>query len=572
MSDSLFPDSAADKGVSVYNPTWEAGRKPEPKSGPKPQPKPDRRQKANFASTDSPRSSIMGGESTLDALREIENSEFAASDFFKGPQRAMPSGRTATPWYQKTAIFAWIVVTTLWTFVARIALGMRWGFGAWLRRHPGAMVRAAEVLLWPVFFVGVSWYSNAANPFYVNEGFPWPWLGVWLIALRYGALAGSVAALILLAAWYLIAPAGGFPRLYFLGGTIVTLICGEFGSLWGERSTRFKEATTYLDDKIERLTRQLYLLKLSHDELEYELVDRPGTLRDALVELRALLDANDDIRSKLPCAKAMMEFLAQYCHIEAGGLYEYLDGPRPAIRKVTTLGEVRTPDASDPMLVRAVETGQSVHLQEALVDQSRQSPLLLVAPVRDAQNNTIGVLTVDRLPFTALNPDNLRNIWVLLQAYAEYLRLSSMSRDHALDWPQAPVALRHEFAWLQRLHLDYGLQSWCVLWRCDDAQAQAVLEHIRMQHASGEMAWLVQHEGHVMLACLLPFAGIAKVKFQQQRIEESIARSFGSQLAVGAVSAEDIWLGRADAWTMLYSRFQAGVEQDQSMFDMDVHA
>jgi polysaccharide biosynthesis protein PelD len=497
---------------------------------------------------------VLSGDSAMGALRELEVSTIAAADFLSDTQRAMPAGWTRLVWYKRPFVIAWLFIVVMWGYVERGVLAVRWGAGYWLRRRPGILVRAAEVLLWPPFFIALSWYSNVNNPFYINEGFPWPWLGVWLIALRYGALAGTVATIVLLAAWYAIAPVASFPRLYFLGGAILTLICGEFGSLWGARSVRFREASAYQEDKIERLTRRLYLLKVSHDELEYELVDRPGTLRDALVELRALLDAASGETGKLPGATAIMEFLARYCQIEAGALYAYIDGPTPVLVERARVGEVLPPDVLDPMVVRAVETGQAVHLQEELMDKSRKLSLLAVAPVRDTSGNTIGILMVRRMPFLALNPDNLRTIWVLLQAYAEYLRLSSVARETTRDWPGAPMSLRHEFAWLQRLQLDHGLQSWCVLWRCQSPQALQVLEHIQREHTSGEMAWLLQSNGQAVLVSLLAFVGTAQVKIQQQRIQASIARIFAGQLPEDAAWVEHIWLGSADAWVTLRQR------------------
>jgi polysaccharide biosynthesis protein PelD len=502
----------------------------------------------------------FSGESAVGALRELEVSTIAAADFLNDTKRAMPAGWMRVVWYKRPFVIAWVFVVVMWGYVRRGALAVRWAAGFWLRRRPGLLVQAAEVLLWPPFFIALSWYSNFANPFYINEGFPWPWLGVWLIALRYGALAGAVATILLLAAWYAIAPVATFPRLYFLGGAILTLICGEFGSLWGARSVRFREASAYQEDKIERLTRRLYLLKVSHDELEYELVDRPGTLRDALVELRALLDAASGETGKLPGATAIMEFLSRYCQIEAGALYAYIDGPTPVLIERARVGEVIPPNALDPMVVRAVETGQAVHLQEELMDKSRKLSLLAVAPVRDSRGNTIGILTVRRMPFLALNPDNLRTIWVLLQSYAEYLRLSHTARDTTRDWPESPMSLRHEFAWLQRLQLDHGMQSWCVLWRCQSAQALQVLEHIQREHTASEMAWLLQSNRHVVLVSLLAFVDTAQVKIQEQRMQDSLARSFAGQLPADAAWAEHIWLGSADAWTTLRQR----VEQAQS--------
>ncbi len=470
----------------------------------------------------------------------------------------LPPGWARLPWYQRPLVAGWMFVRVMWGYVARLALALRWATGKWLRSRPGMLVRAAEVVLWPLFFVYIGWVSNTENPFYINEGFPWPWMGVWLIALRYGALAGATATLVLLAAWYVLAPLPTFPRLYFLGGAIMAMVAGEFGSLWGARMARFREASQYLDDKIERLTRRLYLLKLSHDELEYELVDRPGTLRDALMELRGKLTPETATSNdRLPGTRAMLQFLAQFCQIEAGAFYEYIDGPKPALQKRADIGTPDTPDLYDPMLVRAIETGQSVHLQEHLVDSTRKSALLLVAPVTNAKGDTIGLLTVNRMPFMALNPDNLRNIWVLLQSYTEFLRLSKLALPYSDRWPESPLELRHEFAWLQRLHLDFGLQSWCVVWRCSAPQALPVLEQVRQEHIGGEMCWMLRTPHGLALVSLLQFVGIAKVKAQQVRIEKALARGYASVIEGGALTKVDIALGDEAAWDSLKRLVQA---------------
>jgi polysaccharide biosynthesis protein PelD len=519
-------------------------------------------QVAPEASTDArkPSSSTFGSDSMSAALGDAPSSQHSDSELASlTRRRSLPGGWTHLAWYKRPFIMAWVFIVVMWGYVARLGVGLRWAVGKWLRSRPGTLVRSAEVLLWPLFFIFISWVSNPANPFYINEGFPWPWIGVWLIALRYGALAGSVAVLVLLAVWYVMAPGAGtasLPRLYFLGGAIVTMVAGEFGSLWGARMARFREATLYLDDKIERLTRRLYLLKLSHDELEYELVDRPGTLRDALIELRGKLTPETTANDKLPGSRAMLQFLAQFCQIEAGAIYEFIDGPRPLLQLRADIGNPDAPDIRDPMVQRAVETGQSVHLQEHLVDNSRKSALLLVAPITDAKDNTIGLLTVNRMPFMSLNPDNLRNIWVLLQSYTEYLRLSKLALPYTDRWPDSPLELRHEFAWLQRLNIELGLQSWCVVWRCNDPQASLVLEQVRQEHASGEMCWMLHHRNALTLVSLLPFVGIAKVKVQQLRIEKALARSFGAELAQSTLQVVDIPLGQDGAWNTLRERVE----------------
>jgi hypothetical protein len=72
-----------------------------------------------------------------------------------------------------------------------------------------------------------------------------------------------------------------FPEQYFLGGLMVVMIVGEISSLWRARIRRERTAQHYMDQRTEQLIRQHYLLRLSHDQLEQELIGRPVSMRDA---------------------------------------------------------------------------------------------------------------------------------------------------------------------------------------------------------------------------------------------------------------------------------------------------
>ncbi len=448
----------------------------------------------------------------------------------------------------------WQFVLTLFDYGKRALLAGRWLITQWIGSRPGLLVRIAEIVMWPLLFIYLSWASNSANPLYIDEGFPWPWVGAWLIALRYGALGGSVAGVILLAYWYFLLD-GSFPRLYFLGGAIMTIVAGEFGSLWQARMTRFREAMMYQDDKIERLTRRLYLLKLSHDELEYEMVDRPGTLRDALIALRGKLtprsDAADATDAVLPGAQDLLAFLAHYGQLEIAALHVYIDGPIARLQTLAHIGQPPEVDARDPMIERALLTRQSVHLQEHLVDSTRKSALILVAPILNAKGAAIGLLTVNRMPFLALQADNLRTVWVITQAYSEYLRTAALALPYAQQWPQSPMELQHEFAWLQRLNIDTGLQSWAVLWSARGAQAQAMAEHIKQEHSSAEMCWTFKRGTRLMVLSLLPFATVQRLTIYKRQMLRMVERNYGEHAAQKLIEGHDMSLDHSHAWQQL---------------------
>lgn len=484
-----------------------------------------------------------------------EDSHFAAFAEDEPAPLTVPAATAAqhgSSGYRRWLSAPWRFVVSVLDFARRALLAGRWLITQWIGSRPGLLVRMAEIFLWPVFFIYLSWFSNSANPLYIDEGFPWPWLGVWLIAMRYGALGGSIAGVILLASWYFLI-GGAFPRLYFLGGAIMTIVAGEFGSLWQARMTRFREAMMYQDDKIERLTRRLYLLKLSHDELEYEMVDRPGTLRDALIELRSKLtppqDRQDDM---LPGAQDLLAFLAHYGQLEVAALHLYIDGPVPSMQSRAHIGHPPQVDASDPMIERALLTRQSVHLQEHLVDSTRKSALILVAPILDAKGATLGLLTVNRMPFLALQADNLRTVWVITQAYAEYLRSAALAQPLAQLWPQSPMELQHEFAWLQRLNIDTGLQSWAVLWYVRGVQSHEIAECIKQEHSSAEMCWTFKRGNRLMVLSLLPFATVQRLTIYKRQIFLVIERNYGELAAKKLVEGYDLSLEQSQTWSQLH--------------------
>ena len=454
-----------------------------------------------------------------------------------------------------------VILSLPWLLVRRLVVLARHTAQRWIQHHPGLVSRLLETLLWPALLVALSWYSHPDNPFYINEGFPWPWLGPWLIGLRYGVSYGTAASVGLLVAWALLAPQADFPRLYFLGGAIATLIAGEFGSYWRMQMLRLQESLHYLNDKVERLTRRLYLVKLSHDELEYEMVDRPGTLRESLIELRTLMgNISQDVSApatELPGAQQMLEFVMAQCRIESAAIYTVRMDPAVQLKRIATAGGMLDPAADDPMIERALESGHQVHLQDTLLEVSERKQLIAVTPLMSSAGQPFGLLAIGNMPFTALTTDNLQTIAVLLESYADYLRLSLNASALMPQWPEAPRGLAGEFGWLSRLRQEFGLSSRCVVWRIRHVREQEMLDQLQQLHSRGETAWRWPPNGVAQqrriqpcVIALVPFTEAAGVRIYKQRIFDSMDREFGD-LSADQLHAFDFALGRDNGFARL---------------------
>ena len=168
-----------------------------------------------------------------------------------------------------------------------------------------------------------------------------------------------------------------------------------------------------------------------------------------------------------------------------------------------------------------------------------------------------GFMAIGSMPFTALTTDNLQTIAVLLESYADYLRLSLNASELMPQWPEAPLGLAGEFGWLSRLRQEFGLASRCVVWRVRHARGDQMLEQLQLLHSRGETAWrwppnasLSQQRSPPCVIALVPFTTVASVNIYKQRIFDSMAAKFGD-LGAEQLHAFDFSLGRKNGFTRL---------------------
>ena len=139
----------------------------------------------------------------------------------------------------------------------------------------------AEAVAIPVIAIAAAFVVSPRDPFLVNATFPWLWFAPVLVALRYG-LAPAVLSLAILVVSF-VAARLGLPALHihrlaqgqFLGGIMLTLLAGEYGSLWILRLRRSEQMSAYATQQLEALTRTLHMTRLSHDRLEQTIIGKP---------------------------------------------------------------------------------------------------------------------------------------------------------------------------------------------------------------------------------------------------------------------------------------------------------
>ena len=319
-----------------------------------------------------------------------------------------------------------------------------------------------EAIIIPIIGIGLCWLVSPDDPFFINKGeFPWTWFAPILVALRYGVMAGIAATAMLLIGWFLLAaPEAAFPKLYFLAGLIMVMIAGEYSTTWRTRLRRVGELNAYLTERFTRIMNQLNVLRLSHDQLEHDLITQPATLRDALYELRMLMAVRSS-GATLPAAQEILVLLAHHCQLEAAAVYEIVDG---SYVQRARLGDPPPIKANDSLVEYALEKRTLAHLQtEDLAAGDLPTEHLVVAPILTSGDQLLGVLVVTRMPFFALNEDTLRTLSLLLGLYADSVVVSDDVGQVMSRVPRCPYDFADELVKLIRMQRDFGINSHVVV-------------------------------------------------------------------------------------------------------------
>ncbi len=393
--------------------------------------------------------------------------------------------------------------------------------------RPWAML--GETLLLPLIALTFGFAWNPLDPLWSTADFPWSWLAPVILALRYGPLAGLGGAGVLLVGWlaFNVGHYDTFPQLFFLGGLILVMLVGEFSSLWQARTRRAETLQLYLDQRLEHLVRQYYLLRLSHDRLEQELIGRPMSMRDALSTLQ-------DVGSNAQGPETLLRLLAQYCQLETAALCPVVDdalGTTP----LANLGTPRQVLENDPLVQQAIETRKLCHINQALSAQ-QQSRYLVAAPLLDLGGELYGLLLVEEMPFFSLQAENLQTINLLLGYYTDGLSMQALARPILQELPDCPAPFAFEAQRLSHIRANTKVPSIIVaLEFLPRAIGRDLPQQIQRLKRELDECWLIATPERQILAVLMPLGDTATAEGYIQRLETWSQQKGAQPLAAAGV-------------------------------------
>ncbi len=394
-----------------------------------------------------------------------------------------------------------------------------------------------EVLLFTLGAIGLGAWSTPSDPFMVKIAFPWLWLAPTILGLRYGTFAAFASIGLISLAWsgwdLLGFNQDAFPAHFFMGGLILSLIAGEFADVWIVRLKRVREANSYLNERLESLTRRHYLLKLSHERLEQDMLTKPMTLRDSVTQIREIMVTGNYDPNTLPHADALMSLLGQSCQLEIASLYAVHEG-EVSTTASATIGTSQALFLKDPLVTYALERNELCHVQSASL-QEEQSRYLVVAPLVATNKECFGILVVERMPFLSLNQETLQFLSVLLGYYADNVKLIPLAMKILRDNAGCPLEFASELLRLERIHRESGLPSSITALVISDSPArQDIFAEAIRQRRQLDINWDIRLSDRDILITIMPLHGDAAVTGYLLRTQKWLHDMFNADSFIAA--------------------------------------
>ncbi len=423
-----------------------------------------------------------------------------------------------------------------------------------------------EALAIPLLVMALVWFVHPQDPLTRSTAFPWLWFAPLLVALRYGVLPGLIGGMLVLAEWLLCnalgvyGAAAEFPREFFFAGALMILLTGEFSDVWRDRLNRVDETNLYLVERLSGLTRRHLLLNLSHDRLEQEMLARPGSLRDAVVRLRAAVvearaaapetpgPAGSLETDTLPGVDGLLNLLTQYVNIEAAALYRLRqEGQtfKPG-KCIASFGETVPLRADDELFMLAMETRDLAHIAALDLSMERSADQLVVAPLVSSGGEMIAVLAVNRLPFFSLNVENLQMMSVILAYYADCIAAAPAIVEISQKVPDIPPVHAEELGRLLHMRDRFNAPSQIVILTFKgERRFEMPTELMRIKRGL-DLYWETRVGHNPAIVVLMPFASESAREGFLERIDGWMTSRFGAHFETLGIDIRTIDFASGD--------------------------
>ncbi len=389
----------------------------------------------------------------------------------------------------------------------------------------GVLKKTIELCVFALTLPALGLIFFDQNPFAMGSGFSWLAFLPVIFASRYGSLWGAACAL--MASFVFLLPieanaliSASAMTQAMIGMVALCVVVGDTSNGWRTRSRQSDAENTYLRHRLKEFSNDYHVLKVSHGHLEEHMAGQRMSLRQALQQIRPLLNTRAD---GLEAGQELMAVFGQFCSVQVAGLYAMQSDSVIDTKPVATIGNMQELPQFDPLLKMALKTRDLVSVKlESHALERHAGGLLAVVPIVDSHGKLHGVLAVRDMHFMAFQQENLNTLSLLGGHIGDLLtRAGGVGQSKTANF-LADLDNAIRFA------RENSVQSSLVVMTLENFEQTAELtEFLTRNIRSLDSAWIPpDNTGQPSIAVLLPLVSEAQCDAYLRRVGVAVLDKF----------------------------------------------
>lgn len=402
-----------------------------------------------------------------------------------------------------------------------------------LIRPSCSLVKWAEAITLPIIFILLGYLIKPTDPFCLSGPFPWVFVASIMIALRYGFLFGTISIIVIFASLSIYS---GYTNIlitykyYWMGGVILTFICGEFNLAWSNKLNTYKQLENYVKVKLSNLTHAYYLTQLSNDRLQQALVSKPMTIQTAILKLRKdLIGTKSALTPKI--AGRLLNLFEQFCSIEKAAIFAFKDN-QFEIEPLAYLGENFQLDPEDDLIKKSC-LGEHKAIYHAIsqLTEFQTSNYLATNIIASGDKKILGILVIKEMSFWSLTDETLQSLNILSTYIADQIWAIENSATLLQTYPTCPPEFAAELNKLIHLKEATNINSSIIAFVVPkDTKHDVIFLEINKNLSGLENVWTYVHEKYDIMFILKPFSSAIDIADFLSKTKTSLKENLGIKL------------------------------------------
>lgn len=390
-----------------------------------------------------------------------------------------------------------------------------------------------ETILITLLLIVLAYIIHPNDPFTLKGPIPWLVFVPVFCSLFYGAVFGIGSFLILLVTLLYQQHTNVFSHLiireYVIGSLGFTLLTGIFSSYWHSRIRHVEHLNNYVRGHLENISRDYYLLRISHDRIEQAYIIKPLSFRDAFIQIKEQM-LRSDCEINAGNGQMLLGILSQYCSIN-NAAFCLCDSKSGEINTLAVLGKKFSINAADPLIQQVIKKKLTSYYDLSELQDRNTSAYLAVIPLFNNQEKIIGFVIIKEMPFWSLTHDNLE----VLSIFAAYFSLQSFIVKKAqpliAEFPGCPADFLNEFRILVQLKKHSSIESAlsCIVVP-KGPQQQNIVYILERQKRSLDYIWVLNVKTTRIVITLMPLTSLEGMLGYRKRIASFLKNEFGLEL------------------------------------------